>query len=90
MVTSSWCFSAAVWTGLSKTLLALDADPAAIRRVAERLAGPLAEQRLILVQASFDQLASIVSEQRFAPVDGVLLDLGVSSFQLETPERGFA
>jgi len=71
-------------------LLALDADPAAIRRVAERLAGPLAEQRLILVQASFDQLASIVSEQRFAPVDGVLLDLGVSSFQLETPERGFA
>jgi 16S rRNA (cytosine1402-N4)-methyltransferase len=71
-------------------LLALDADPAAIRRVAERLAGESAQGRLVLVQRSFDQLAQVVSEQSFAPVDGILLDLGVSSFQLETPERGFA
>lgn len=71
-------------------LLALDADPAAIRRVSERLAGPLAEQRLVLVQANFEQLAQVVQEVGIGPVDGVLLDLGVSSFQLETPERGFA
>ena len=71
-------------------LLALDADPAAIRRVGERLASALAERRLVLVQTSFDRLAQVVNEQAFAPVDGILLDLGVSSFQLETPERGFA
>lgn len=71
-------------------LLALDADPAAIRRVSERLASALAQRRLVLVQTSFDRLAQVVDEQAFAPVDGILLDLGVSSFQLETPERGFA
>jgi 16S rRNA (cytosine1402-N4)-methyltransferase len=71
-------------------LLALDADPAAIRRVSERLAGPLAAQRLLLVQAPFEHLAQIVQDLGAGPVAGVLLDLGVSSFQLETPERGFA
>jgi 16S rRNA (cytosine1402-N4)-methyltransferase len=71
-------------------LLALDADPAAIRRVSERLADPLAAQRLVLVQARFEQLVQVVQEVGIGPVAGVLLDLGVSSFQLETPERGFA
>jgi 16S rRNA (cytosine1402-N4)-methyltransferase len=71
-------------------LLALDADPAAMRRVAERLAGELAAQRLVLVQTGFERLAHVVNEQGFAPIAGVLLDLGVSSFQLETPARGFA
>ncbi len=71
-------------------LLALDADPAAIRRVGERLAPALAAGRLVLVQSSFERLAAVVEEQGFGPVDGVLLDLGVSSFQLETPARGFA
>ncbi len=77
-------------TAPSGRLLALDADPAAIRRVSVRLAEPLAAQRLLLLQTSFDRLAQVVEEYAFAPVDGVLLDLGISSFQLETPERGFA
>jgi 16S rRNA (cytosine1402-N4)-methyltransferase len=71
-------------------LLGLDADPAAIRRVAQRLAEPLMGGRLMLVQAHFEQLAAVVQEYAVGPVDGILLDLGVSSFQLETPERGFA
>jgi 16S rRNA (cytosine1402-N4)-methyltransferase len=71
-------------------LLALDADPAAIRRVRERLAGPQVAQRLVLVQANFEQLAQVVQKVGIGPVDGVLLDLGLSSFQLDTPERGFA
>jgi len=75
-------------------LLALDADPAAIRRVRERLAPAVAAGRLLLVQSSFEQLAQVVEEQGFGPgqtpIGGILLDLGVSSFQLETPERGFA
>lgn len=71
-------------------LLALDADPAAIRRVAERLGSELAAQRLVLVQASFEELVQVADEHGFAQVAGILLDLGVSSFQLETPARGFA
>ena len=71
-------------------LLALDADPAAIRRVAERLSGELDSGRLVLVQASFERLAQVAHEHGFAAIDGILLDLGISSFQLETPERGFA
>lgn len=71
-------------------VLALDADPAAIRRVAERLASELESSRLILVKAPFEQLETVVAQAGFAPVDGILLDLGVSSFQLETAERGFS
>lgn len=71
-------------------LLALDADPAAIARVTQRLEDEVANGRLVLVQASFEQLERVVGDHGFVPVDGILLDLGVSSFQLETPERGFS
>ncbi len=71
-------------------VLALDADPAAIRRITERLAGELESGRLTLVKAPFEQLETVVAQVGFAPVDGILLDLGVSSFQLETAERGFS
>jgi 16S rRNA (cytosine1402-N4)-methyltransferase len=71
-------------------VLALDADPAAIAR-AEALRAELAlGARLIPVQRNFADLAEVAHEQGVAPVDGVLLDLGLSSFQLDTPERGFA
>jgi 16S rRNA (cytosine1402-N4)-methyltransferase len=62
-------------------VLALDADPEALRAV---------NLPAILVQAHFDRLEEIVHGQRFEPVDGVLFDLGLSSPQLEAPERGFS
>jgi 16S rRNA (cytosine1402-N4)-methyltransferase len=71
-------------------VLGLDADPAAIRRVRERLAEQLSQGRLLLVHTAFERMATVAEQQDFAPVDGILLDLGLSSFQLETPERGFA
>lgn len=71
-------------------VLGLDADPAAIRRVSERLAEPIAAGRLRLVHTPFEAMAAVAQAEDFAPVDGILLDLGLSSFQLETPERGFA
>lgn len=71
-------------------VLALDADPAAIRRVSHRLATAVADQRLVLVQVPFAQLESVAARHGFLDADGILLDLGVSSFQLETPERGFS
>ena len=77
-------------SGPDGRVLALDADPAAIRRVGDVLADAVAAGRLVLVQTEFERLEQVAAENGFLPVDGVLLDLGVSSFQLETAERGFS
>jgi 16S rRNA (cytosine1402-N4)-methyltransferase len=69
-------------------LLGLDLDPEAIDRAQERLA-PFG-QRVVLVQSSFRELEAVARAHYFAPADGVLLDLGLSSFQLAAPERGFS
>jgi 16S rRNA (cytosine1402-N4)-methyltransferase len=69
-------------------LLGLDRDPEAIDRARERLA-PFG-QRVVLVQSSFRELEAVARIHHFAPADGVLLDLGLSSFQLAAPERGFS
>lgn len=71
-------------------VLAIDADPAAVLRTARLQAEEGIGDRLIPVQANFAALADIAREHGLAPVDGVLLDLGVSSFQLDQAERGFA
>jgi 16S rRNA (cytosine1402-N4)-methyltransferase len=71
-------------------VLGIDADPAAIRRTRRLLGSYIESGRLITVHASFDTMESAARTHGFTQVDGVLLDLGVSSFQLETPERGFA
>lgn len=69
------------------TLYAIDADPDAIAR-AEKLRET--HRGLIPVHDNFRNLAGIVAEHEISPVDGVLLDLGLSSFQLDQAERGFA
>jgi 16S rRNA (cytosine1402-N4)-methyltransferase len=69
-------------------LLGLDADGAAIARVADRL-HPRFGDRLVLRQANFRDLASVAPAAGFDVVDGALFDLGLSSFQLADTERGF-
>jgi 16S rRNA (cytosine1402-N4)-methyltransferase len=69
-------------------LLGLDRDPAAVVRARERLT-PLS-QRVTLLQGSFRELKSIAQRHDFLAVDAVLLDLGVSSEQLASPDRGFS
>ena len=69
-------------------LLGLDADGAAIARVDERLR-PRFGERLVLRQANFRQLRDVAPEAGFGAVDGMLFDLGLSSFQLADAERGF-
>jgi 16S rRNA (cytosine1402-N4)-methyltransferase len=71
-------------------LVALDWDADAIERVRERLASY--RPRVFLERASFADLASVLKKLGFGleAVDGVVIDLGVSSFQLEDPERGFS
>jgi 16S rRNA (cytosine1402-N4)-methyltransferase len=69
-------------------LLGLDADPEALKIARERLAGFGA--RAILVHANFDSLETVAPAQGFHAVDGVLLDLGLSSMQLADATRGFS
>ena len=71
-------------------MLAIDADPEAIVRAERLQAEPGIGERLIPVQGNFADLAGIAREQDFTRVDGILLDLGLSSFQLDQAERGFA
>jgi 16S rRNA (cytosine1402-N4)-methyltransferase len=68
-------------------VLGLDADPAAIARVGERLAR--FSDRLVLRQANFQSLGEVAPGAGFDAVDGILLDLGLSSFQLADAGRGF-
>jgi 16S rRNA (cytosine1402-N4)-methyltransferase len=69
-------------------LLGLDADGAAIARVAGRLQ-PRFGDRLVLRQANFRELAHVAPAAGFGQVDGALFDLGLSSYQLADTERGF-
>lgn len=69
-------------------LIAIDQDEAAIRAASTRLS-PFAD-RATVVRNNFCHLADVLDELGIDRIDGLLLDLGVSSFQLDTPERGFA
>ena len=69
-------------------LLGLDADGAAIARVDARLR-PRFGDRLVLRQANFRELKDVAPDAGFGAVDGLLFDLGLSSYQLADPERGF-
>lgn len=78
---------AAAPTGI---VLALDADPRAVDR-AEALAAEVGyRDRLLPVHANFEKIASVAAVHDALPLDGILFDLGLSSFQLDTAERGFA
>ncbi len=69
-------------------ILGIDRDPSTISAgaaIAARHRG-----RLTLVEGRFGELEPLAREAGFAPVDGVVLDIGVSSMQLDDPERGFS
>jgi 16S rRNA (cytosine1402-N4)-methyltransferase len=71
--------------GPAGRLIALDRDPAAIASGAA-----LVDPRLTLVHAAFSKFDSVLDRLGVAQVNGVLLDIGVSSPQLNTPERGMS
>lgn len=69
-------------------VLALDQDPDAVEHVTEQLAR--FGRRLVVRQANFRDAASVLNELGISAIGGALLDLGVSSRQLENAERGFS
>lgn len=68
-------------------LIAVDQDPDAIKVLHERLD---LFDNVTIVQNNFSNLKDILKEQGIEKIDGMLLDLGVSSFQLDTAQRGFS
>jgi 16S rRNA (cytosine1402-N4)-methyltransferase len=69
-------------------LIGVDRDPQALELARSRLA-PFAD-RVLLVRAVYDELPGLLAERGIDAVDGVLLDLGVSSLQLDEVDRGFS
>ncbi len=69
-------------------LLGLDADPTVLAVARERLAG--FGERVRLVHANFRDLAACARREGFEAVDGILFDLGLSSYALEASGRGFS
>lgn len=70
----------------SGKLIALDRDPDAVKVATERLSGLPAE----VVHINYRDMRSALDDLNIDAVDGILLDIGVSSFQLDNIERGFS
>lgn len=69
-------------------LFGIDQDEAAIRAASERLSE--FESRVTIIRDNYENAVSDLKEKGIKGVDGIVLDLGVSSYQLDTVERGFS
>ncbi|MBE6628242.1 MAG: 16S rRNA (cytosine(1402)-N(4))-methyltransferase RsmH [Ruminococcaceae bacterium] len=69
-------------------LIGLDQDATAVQVATKRLS--VFGERATVVRSNFCELARVCEELEITSIDGLLLDLGVSSYQLDTPERGFS
>jgi len=78
--------------GKDGILIGIDRDSYALETAKKRLYSILTEQKakIILVHANFKDIRQIIEKNDITEVDGILLDLGVSSHQFDEPERGFS
>ena len=71
----------------AKRVISIDQDPDAIAVLNERLGD---KKNVTIVHDNYSNIKNIISNLNIEKIDGLLLDLGVSSFQLDTAERGFS
>jgi 16S rRNA (cytosine1402-N4)-methyltransferase len=71
-------------------VLGIDKDYDALFYVKEKLGADIESGNLTLAQGNFTSLQSTAKENGFEKVDGIIFDLGFSSHQIDTPERGFS
>lgn len=71
-------------------VLGIDLDSDALEYVKENHKLQITNHKLILAQGNFKNIDKIANENKYEKVNGILFDLGVSSHQLDTPERGFS
>jgi len=81
-------YSRAILAAADCRIIAIDRDPSAIARGAELVAEM--GSRLVLIEDKFSNLRATAHSAGARAVDGVVFDLGVSSMQLDEPERGFS
>ncbi len=78
-------YAKAILEAADCTVVAIDRDPDAQRRAED-----MNEPRLVFIRGCFGDVEGLLKEAGFDRVDGFVLDLGVSSFQLDQAERGFS
>ncbi|SES00173.1 16S rRNA (cytosine(1402)-N(4))-methyltransferase RsmH [Lachnobacterium bovis] len=73
--------------GKNGRLIGIDQDQAAINAASERLADY--KDIVTIIRSNYSNMKNVLANIGITKVDGIVLDLGVSSYQLDTPERGF-
>ncbi len=69
-------------------LIGMDLDPYALNKAKEKLS--TLEKKFLLFNMNYKKVSTILSELRIEKVDGFLFDLGISSYQVDSPHRGFS
>ena len=75
---------------LGAQVLGIDVDRQALEHVKKRLEQRVKDQKLILAKGNFREIDKIAHSNNFTKVNGIMFDLGVSSYQIDNPKRGFS